>query len=188
MTAPMPPPIASPSTTIAHAPIPAGGQSDRVVSTAISMPIMPNRLPRRQLVDPLGAGRFQLNCKKLIEERCERAGSVKKVEWPPVPARPPFPHPPVRPRGGRREPAPRRFSGPPLAPLRWWHSSHVTKSPVPDGLAVLDGRVEGWRAGLGRCLCSVLPRPFVCGCHTISTVPRFQSPPRRTQYADSIAQ
>jgi hypothetical protein len=27
-------------------------------------------------------------------------------------------------------------------------------------------------------------RPFVCECHTISTVPRFQPPPRRTQHAD----
>ena len=27
-------------------------------------------------------------------------------------------------------------------------------------------------------MCSLLPRPFVCECHTISTVPRFQSPPR----------
>jgi hypothetical protein len=46
------------------------------------------------------------------------------------------------------------------------------------------GRVEDWRAGLGRSLCSPLSRPFVCGCHTISTVPRFQPPPRRTQHAD----
>ena len=45
-------------------------------------------------------------------------------------------------------------------------------------------RVGDWRAGLGRCLCSLLPRPFVCECHIISTVPRFQSPPRRTQRAD----
>jgi hypothetical protein len=41
-------------------------------------------------------------------------------------------------------------------------------------------RVEDWRAGLGRCLCSLLSRPFVCECHIISTVPRFQSPPRQT--------
>ena len=33
-------------------------------------------------------------------------------------------------------------------------------------------------------MCSLLPRPFVCECHIISTVPRFQSPPRRTQRAD----
>src|SRR5450759_605869 len=46
------------------------------------------------------------------------------------------------------------------------------------------GRVEDWRAGLGRCLCSLLARPFVCECHTISTMPRFQPPPRRTQRAD----
>src|SRR6476660_4599292 len=48
----------------------------------------------------------------------------------------------------------------------------------------LIGRVEDWRAGLGRSLCSRLSRPFVCECHNISTVPRFQPPPRRTQHAD----
>src|SRR5499427_7974666 len=31
------------------------------------------------------------------------------------------------------------------------------------------GRVGDWRAGLGRCLCSPLARPFVCECHKIST-------------------
>src|SRR6267142_726917 len=41
-----------------------------------------------------------------------------------------------------------------------------------------------WRAGLGRSLGSLLSRPFVCECPTISTMPRFQSPPRRTQRAD----
>ena len=30
-------------------------------------------------------------------------------------------------------------------------------------------RVEEWRGGLGRCLCSLLVRPFVRGCHIIST-------------------
>ena len=48
----------------------------------------------------------------------------------------------------------------------------------------LIGRVEDWRAGVGRSLCSLLSRPFVCECHTISTMPRFQPPPRRTQRAD----
>src|SRR5262245_58746945 len=47
----------------------------------------------------------------------------------------------------------------------------------------LTGRVEDWRAGLGPCSCSLLTRPFVCECHNISTVPRFQPPPRRTQHA-----
>ena len=47
--------------------------------------------------------------------------------------------------------------------------------------ATLAGRVEDWRAGLGRSLGSLLSRPFVCECPTISTVPRLQSPPRRTQ-------
>ena len=50
--------------------------------------------------------------------------------------------------------------------------------------ATLIGRVEDWRAGLGRCLCSLLSRSFGCECHSISTMPRFQPPPRRTQHAD----
>ena len=49
------------------------------------------------------------------------------------------------------------------------------------------GRVEDWRAGVGRSLCSLLSRPFVCECHTISTMPRFRPPPRRTQRADFLA-
>ena len=51
-------------------------------------------------------------------------------------------------------------------------------------LRPLSGRVGDWRAGLGRSLCSLLARSFVCECHTISAVPRFQPPPRRTQHAD----
>jgi hypothetical protein len=42
-------------------------------------------------------------------------------------------------------------------------------------------RVGDWRASLGRCSYSPLARPFVCECHNISTMPRFQPPPRRTQ-------
>ena len=38
------------------------------------------------------------------------------------------------------------------------------------------GRVEEWRGGLGRGLFSPVARPFVRGCPTISTVPRFHSP------------
>jgi hypothetical protein len=47
----------------------------------------------------------------------------------------------------------------------------------------LAGRVGDWRAGLGRSLCSPLTRSFVCECRTISTLPRFQPPPRRTRKA-----
>src|SRR5271157_3445162 len=49
------------------------------------------------------------------------------------------------------------------------------------------GRVEDWRAGLGRSSCSLLARSFVRECHIISTMPRFQPPPRRTQHADFLA-
>ena len=56
--------------------------------------------------------------------------------------------------------------------------------PTPRFPFSLIGRVEDWRAGLGRSLCSRLSRPFVRECHNISTVPRFQPPPRRTQHAD----
>src|SRR5262249_61706477 len=54
------------------------------------------------------------------------------------------------------------------------------------GAAQLVGRggVGHGRAVLGRISCSPLARFFVCECHSISTVPRFQSPPRRTQRAD----
>ena len=45
--------------------------------------------------------------------------------------------------------------------------------------ATLIGRVEDWRAGLGRSLFPLLARPFVCECPSISAVPRFQPPPRR---------
>ena len=51
----------------------------------------------------------------------------------------------------------------------------------------ITGRVGDWRAGLGRSSCSLLARSFVCECHTISTMPRFQPPPRRTQHADFLA-
>jgi hypothetical protein len=58
-------------------------------------------------------------------------------------------------------------------------SLHLPNRPGELRPEPLTGRVEDWRAGLGRCLCSLLPRPFVCECHNISTMPRFQSPPRR---------
>jgi len=47
-------------------------------------------------------------------------------------------------------------------------------------IVLVQGRVEAWRAGLGRYSGSLLARPFVCECPTISTMPRFQAPPRRT--------
>ena len=47
ITAPAPPPIATATMTSAQAPRPAGGCAASVVATAIAMPIMPNRLPRR---------------------------------------------------------------------------------------------------------------------------------------------
>ena len=56
--------------------------------------------------------------------------------------------------------------------------------PAIEHAVVQLGRVGDWRAGLGRSLCSLLARSFVCECHTISAVPRFQPPPRRTQHAD----
>src|SRR5271157_1917946 len=77
-----------------------------------------------------------------------------------------------------------------LAPRRTFTSNPV---PMPGtrrvgtkdcSFAPLTGRVGDWRAGLGRSSCSLLARSFVCECHTISTMPRFQPPPRRTQHAD----
>ena len=60
----------------------------------------------------------------------------------------------------------------------FWLNVRAGIGPAPAG------RVGDWRAGVGRSLCSLLSRSFVCECHTISTMPRFQSPPRRTQRAD----
>ena len=48
--APMPPPIAMPTTTKSHPRGPAGGAMKSVVTTAIAMPIMPKRLPWREVV------------------------------------------------------------------------------------------------------------------------------------------
>src|SRR6516225_10801129 len=41
-------------------------------------------------------------------------------------------------------------------------------------------RVEDWRAGLGRSSCSLLARPFVCECHSISTMLTFPIPATST--------
>src|SRR5271167_1311454 len=62
--------------------------------------------------------------------------------------------------------------------------SNQTASGKPGAVHFVGGRVGDWRAGLGRCLCSPLARSFVRECHIISTMPRFQPPPRRTQHAD----
>jgi hypothetical protein len=37
-------------------------------------------------------------------------------------------------------------------------------------------RVERWRGSVGRSLFSLLARPFVCECHTISAMLRFHLP------------
>jgi hypothetical protein len=85
----------------------------------------------------------------------------------------------------------------PLHTLRGWASAQVPATvfsmamwservsrPVEFHHQPLAGRVGDWRAGLGRSLCSPLTRSFVCECHNISTMPRFQPPPRRTQRAN----
>jgi hypothetical protein len=46
------------------------------------------------------------------------------------------------------------------------------------------GRVGDWRAGLGRSLCSPLPRPWLRGVTASRPCLRFQFPPPRTQSAD----
>src|ERR1035437_6208679 len=71
--------------------------------------------------------------------------------------------------------------------LRRSETTLWSSRPEEFHLQALPGRVEDWRAGVGRSLYSLLPRPFVCECHTISTMPRFQPPPRRTQHADFLA-
>src|SRR4051812_34513757 len=55
---------------------------------------------------------------------------------------------------------------------KFWTGETITllfQFPVPC-------RVEEWRGSLGRGLFSPVARPFVRGCPTISTVPRFHSP------------
>ena len=47
ITAPVPPPSAKPRTTSVQAPKPPGGCDASVVTMAIAMPTMPNRLPCR---------------------------------------------------------------------------------------------------------------------------------------------
>jgi hypothetical protein len=47
--------------------------------------------------------------------------------------------------------------------------TRLSSRPEESHLRALPGRVEDWRAGWGR---------------SISTLPRFQPPPRRTQHAD----
>ena len=49
MTAPMPPPMAMPRITSTQATPSAGGWLASVVATAIAMPIMPNKLPWRDV-------------------------------------------------------------------------------------------------------------------------------------------
>src|ERR1700722_7889698 len=77
-----------------------------------------------------------------------------------------------------------------VGPEEWLFAGSFRTLPVPQFepwlrfQSPLVSRVGDWRAGLGRSLCSLLARSFVCECHTISAVPRFQPPPRRTQHAD----
>ena len=78
----------------------------------------------------------------------------------------------------RRGLLPRRFNCPRIERSRT--GGHV-RAPRVNRLAEfhhrpLAGRVEDWRAGLGRSLCSRLSRPFVCECHNISTMPTFPVP------------
>jgi hypothetical protein len=55
---------------------------------------------------------------------------------------------------------------------------------LPNRPSAPDSRVEDWRVGVGRSLCSPLARSFVCECHSISSMPRFQPPPRQTERAE----
>src|ERR1700722_15886511 len=77
-----------------------------------------------------------------------------------------------------------------VGPEEWLFAGSFRTLPVPQFepwlrfQSPLVSRVGDWRAGLGRSLYSLLARSFVCECHTISAVPRFQPPPRRTQHAD----
>ena len=47
-----------------------------------------------------------------------------------------------------------------------------------------EGKVGRWRRGLGRGLCSLFARPFVCACHNISTMLHFHTPTHQTGRAN----
>jgi len=49
---------------------------------------------------------------------------------------------------------------------RWPHSITSSKHAAPPLTDKEFGRVKDWRVGLGRSLCCLLSRPFVCECHT----------------------
>ena len=84
-----------------------------------------------------------------------------------------------RDRSRRRAAHVRNSAGGPPETSNSYDRGRDRLSPTPPS-----GRVGDWRAGLGRSSRSLLARSFVCECHTISTMPRFQPPPRRTQRAD----
>ncbi len=77
-----------------------------------------------------------------------------------------------------------------VGPEEWLFAGSFRTLPVPQFepwlrfQSPLVSRVGDWRASLDRSLCSLLSRSFGCECHTISAMPRFQLPPRRTQHAD----
>src|SRR4029453_8230400 len=91
ITAPTPPPMAMPTITRIHASVSAGGWLASVVATAIAMPIMPNRLPWREV-----AG--------LDSPRSDRMNSTPATRYR-IAARLAFisgPHLLLSPRGARR--------------------------------------------------------------------------------------
>src|SRR6476659_9127571 len=91
ITAPIPPPMAMPRITSTQAMPSAGGWTASVVATAIAMPIMPNRLPWRDV-----AG--------LDRPRSDRMNSTPATRYR-IAARLAFisgPHLPLSPRGARR--------------------------------------------------------------------------------------
>ena len=59
--------------------------------------------------------------------------------------------------------------GSPSRSLRRWSYILYAESKVEPLIeAMRHCRVEDWRAGLGRSSCSLLARPFVCECHSMS--------------------
>jgi len=66
--------------------------------------------------------------------------------------------------------------------MAFYYSSYSQKNYIIDTFLFNRSRIENLRVDVGRILCFPLTRPFVCECHNISTMPRFQSPPRQTQH------
>ena len=151
---------AEPRVAIAVAPI--GGQASCRIRAARFV----SRSQSSDLVAPISGHSFDhsrsmigssRNTSVMLEQKTHRRPAAAEAAVPPERL-----SPVSRAEDARR--ARRRGRGRPRSACR--------RPPRSNG----HSRVEVWRGGLGRGLCSLLARPFVCGCHIISTMLRFHTP------------